>query len=128
MQRFLRPLFREPRFLGPGFLMRHCPMLGILLVCAACTPDYPLDREGTWRIPKVSSNEANLKVMVANPRDLIVGQTASGSVGSEAAPPVARLVTGTRTALPNLSSTTQLNVNVVPQSTAPAGNEAAQNE
>jgi hypothetical protein len=113
MQRFLRPRYH---------------MLGILLICTACTPDFPLDREGTWSIPKVSSNEANLKVMVANPRDLVVGQSASGSVGSEAAPPVGRLVTGKRTALPSLSSTTQLNVNVTPQSTAPAENGATQNE
>jgi len=110
------------------FLRSGCHLLGILLVCAACTPDYPLDRPGTWSIGKVSANDNNLRVMVANPRDLVVGQTASGTVGSEAAPPVGRLVTGKRTALPSLSSTTELNVNVPPPAAAQAGNEAAQNE
>jgi hypothetical protein len=108
--------------------MRHFFMPGIVLACGACTPDYPLDKPGTWSIPKVSSNDANLKVMVANPRDLVVGQAASGTVGSEAAPPVARLMTGKRTALPNLSSTSELNVTVTPPAAAPAENAAAQNE
>ena len=118
MQRFFRPRYHMSRY--------H--VLAILLGCVACTPDYPLDRPGTWSIGKVSANDANLKVMVANPRDLVVGQSASGTVGSEAAPPVGRLMTGKRTALPALSSTTQLNVTAAPPATAPAENGAAQNE
>ena len=38
----------------------------LLLLCAAgCTsemesPDYPIDKPGTWRIPETNANDANL--------------------------------------------------------------------
>ena len=49
----------------------------ILILLAACTD--PIDRPGTWN-PSAKSNDANLRVMVADPHDLVEGK------GQKAAP------------------------------------------
>jgi len=86
----------------------------LLLMVTACTPDYPFDRPGTWSLEKMgSANDANLRTMVANPRDLLAGAGESTSLGPEAAMPVHRLFTGRRAQLPAINT---LDVNVVPSS------------
>jgi hypothetical protein len=75
---------------------------------AACTPDYPMDKPGTWNVPAntLGSNDTNLRVMLVDPHDLIQGASADGSEGTEAATPVRKLVTGHRPALPNMDAST----------------------
>ncbi len=85
----------------------------ILIMLAACTD--PIDRPGTWN-PSAKSNDANLRVMVADPHDLVEGKGQNGSSGAEAAPPVAQLLTGRRYPLP-LENTSDLQS--APQSTPP---------
>jgi hypothetical protein len=82
-------------------------LLSLLLSLVACTPDYPMDKPGTWNIPpgQLGSNDANLRVMVVDPNDLTAGASAEGSEGTAAAPPVQRLVSGRRPALPDISGT-----------------------
>jgi hypothetical protein len=60
----------------------------ILLLLAACAD--PIDRPGTWN-PSAKSNDANLRVMIADPHDLVEGKGHEGSLGAEAAPGVTRL-------------------------------------
>jgi hypothetical protein len=74
--------------------------LVLLLPLAACTPDYPMDKAGTWHAPEVGANDKNLRIMLVNPQDLIAGTGEDNSLGSESAPPVHRLLTGNRTPLP----------------------------
>lgn len=78
----------------------------VLLAIAACTPDYPMDREGTWSLPEVTSNDRNLRAMVVNPQDLVAGRGDPNSLGVEASRPVTRVFTGNRAALPDLSAST----------------------
>jgi hypothetical protein len=80
----------------------------LLFALGACTPDYPLDRPGTWNVPSgtLGSNDTNLRAMVVDPRDLTEGASADGSEGYEAVAPVRRLITGRRPALPNLNAST----------------------
>jgi hypothetical protein len=80
----------------------------LLVPLGACTPDYPMDRPGTWNIPPgtLGSNDANLRAMVVDPRDLTEGASADGSEGYEAAPPVRKLIAGRRPALPNMNAST----------------------
>ena len=82
-------------------------LLPLLLSVGACSPDYPMDKPGTWNIPpgQLGSNDANLRVMIVDPNDLTAGVSADGSEGVEAAPPVQRLVSGRRPALPDTSGT-----------------------
>lgn len=64
--------------------------LPIILAVSGCTMvQDPMMREGTWH--PMDANAANLAAMVANPHDLVEGQSASGTLGPEAALPVARL-------------------------------------
>ena len=79
--------------------MRHVALL-LLLSAAACTPDYPMDKPGTWQIPQTSANDANLHTMIVNPHDLVAGAGESTTIGAEAGPPVHRLLTGQRYQLP----------------------------
>lgn len=76
--------------------------LPLLLPLGACSPDYPMDKAGTWNIPPgaLNANDANLRVMIVDPHDLTTGESAEGSEGTAAAPPVQRLVSGRRPALP----------------------------
>jgi hypothetical protein len=76
----------------------------LLLLCAAgCiheSPDYPMDKPGTWHLPETSANDANLRTMIVDPNDLVAGKGESTTIGVEAGPPVQRLVTGQRYPLP----------------------------
>jgi hypothetical protein len=76
------------------------------MLVTGCTPDLvdPIQRPGTWR--PVSDNDANLRVIVANPHDLVEGAGQGTSAGAEAAPPVARLLAGKRYPLPSLNAST----------------------
>jgi len=83
-----------------------------LLGLAACTPDHPFDKPGTWSLGppgSLNSNEANLRTMVINPNDLVVGQSEPGSMGAEASRPIRKLYAGQRQALPQ-NNTIQLQV------------------
>ena len=79
----------------------------VLLPLGACTPDYPMDKPGTWSLPPgtLGSNDANLRVMVVDPHDLTAGASADGSEGTAAAPPVQRLVSGRRPPLLDTNGT-----------------------
>jgi hypothetical protein len=72
----------------------------VLLPLGACTPDYPMDRPGTWSPPPVGANDANLRTMLVRPRDMIAGTGERNSTGAEAARPVRRLIAGKREPLP----------------------------
>ncbi|PPQ26559.1 hypothetical protein CCS01_29840 [Rhodopila globiformis] len=75
------------------------------LLLAGCTPDWPMDRPGTWSLDREpSANDANLRTMIVNPRDLVAGSGDDTGVGAEAARPVQRLFTGHRAALPAASA------------------------
>jgi hypothetical protein len=79
-------------------------LLGALLV-SGCNAPYLTDpylRPGTYNPTGV--NDANLRVMVANPHDLVEGEGAGASTGAEAAPPVARVLAGKRYPLPSLNA------------------------
>jgi|HubBroStandDraft_1064217.scaffolds.fasta_scaffold1574449_1 hypothetical protein len=82
-------------------------LLLLLLSLGACTPDYPMDKPGTWSLPPghLGSNDANLRVMLVDPNDLTAGASADGSEGVEAAPPVQRVVSGRRPALQDTNAT-----------------------
>lgn len=90
----------------------------LLLAVTSCTPDYPMDKPGTWSIDHYgSANDANLRAMVANPRDLVAGTGETTSLGPEAAQPVERLFTGKRPPLPDLNT---LDVATIPTEAQPA--------
>lgn len=73
----------------------------LLLVVAACTPDHPFDKPGTWHLSDgYSANDVNLRAMIVNPNDLIEGTGTKTALGSEASPPVRKLLTGHRAQLP----------------------------
>jgi hypothetical protein len=84
--------------------MKRWCCLVLLLLQAACAydPFDPFQRPGTW-VP-LGDNAANLRVMVANPHDLIEGAGEEKSLGAEAASPVDRLFSGKRYALPPLNA------------------------
>lgn len=90
----------------------------LLLLLAGCdgnplTGD-PMRQPGTWA--PTADNDANLRVMVADPRDLVAGRGEPTSPGSEAAPPVHLLLSGKRAPLPSTSASA-----IGDTSTAPAG-------
>jgi hypothetical protein len=70
----------------------------VFVLLASCTD--PMEQPGTWNVSTSHSNDANLRVMVANPHDLVKGMGQETSTGAEAAPPVARLLAGKRYPLP----------------------------
>ncbi len=75
-------------------------ILVALLALGACSPDQPFDKPGTWSLgDRPSDNDRNLQVMVVNPHDLVEGQSAPSGLGAEAAPPIARLLSGRRAPL-----------------------------
>ncbi len=61
----------------------------LLLPLAACSLTDPYEREGTWR--PGHSNDTNLRVMLADPADLVRGVDANGSNGRQATMAVVRL-------------------------------------
>ncbi len=63
--------------------------LPILLAACGADPGDPYTRAGTWRPERV--NDANLRAMVADPHDLIIGRDAPSTAGQTAAVAVARL-------------------------------------
>lgn len=87
-------------------MFRWRAFLVLLLPLAACanTPDYPMDRPGTWSPPAVGSNDKNLRTMIADPQDLVAGKGEANSRGTAAAAPVERLNTGKRLPLPTSES------------------------
>lgn len=101
--------------------MRRWPSLLLLLLAAGCSPDYPFDRPGTWSLQQSHANDANLRAMIVNPRDLVAGVGEAGTPAAEAAPPVRRLLTGKRYPLPQ-TSTLQVNLVGGPQQ-QPGGGE-----
>ena len=80
-------------------------LIGAVLL-SGCAYDLtdPYQRPGTYR--PFGDNDANLRVMVANPADLVEGSGPAGASGKEAAPPVARLLAGKRYPLPDLNAAT----------------------
>lgn len=104
--------------------VRRCCSLLALLALAGCSPNYPLDKPGTWSLEQSgSANDANLHAMVANPLDLVAGRGESGSLGAEAGRPVELLLSGKRQSLP---STDTLDVNLPSSSQSPGGGSAGQ--
>jgi hypothetical protein len=101
-------------------IMRPWTCLALLLALAGCTPDWPMDRAGTWRLGETGSNDANLRTMIVNPHDLVAGTGEATTLGPEAAAPVTRLLTGKRTPLPQ-SDVLQLGGSGTPQQQQPAG-------
>jgi hypothetical protein len=100
-------------------MFMRLPWFGLgLLLLAGCTPDYPLDREGTWSIPPVSANDANLRAQILNPQDLVSGHGEPNVLGTEAVPPVKSLFAGKRPPLPDLSAST---IYAVPSSSTGGG-------
>lgn len=77
--------------------MRPTYCLMLLLLAAGCGPLDPFERPHTWTA--LGSNDANLRMMVANPDDLSSGVDQPGSLSAEAARPVSRLLSGRRAPL-----------------------------
>ena len=90
--------------------MHRVPFLLLLLCAAGCTPDYPMDKPGTWHLPETSANDANLRTMVADPHDLVEGKGENTTIGVEAGPPVQRLFNGQPYPLPPTDS---LNIAII---------------
>jgi hypothetical protein len=100
--------------------MCHWRKILLLLPLVACTPDYPMDRPGTWSPGVVGTNDANLRTMLVNPRDLVAGAGEDTSTGAAAAAPVARLVAGKREPLP-ASNAAQFQIMAAPQAGGAGG-------
>ncbi len=100
--------------------MHRIGWLIVALLAAGCTPDAtdPFKRAGTWN--PVGDNDANLRVMVANPHDLVEGTGQGASAGAEAAPPVARVLAGKRYPLPSLNAAATVDLDTQQQQTGPA--------
>jgi hypothetical protein len=85
--------------------MRLIPVWIVCLLLAACARD-PVDNPGTWKVPPkgFTSNDENLRAMVVNPQDLVVGRGEQTSVGITSATAARRELTGRRPLLPNASA------------------------
>jgi hypothetical protein len=105
--------------------MHHSSWLIIALLVTACAPGTfdPTQRAGTWM--PAGDNDANLRIMVANPHDLVEGAGQGASAGAEAAPPVARLLAGKRYPLPSLNAST-IDISAAPQQQGANNPESAQ--
>jgi hypothetical protein len=92
-------------------------LIGVLLIagCDTYLTD-PYQRPGTYNPTGV--NDANLRVMVANPHDLVGGTGTGAGTGAQAAPPVARVLAGKRYPLPQLNAA---DVNIVTNQPAQQG-------
>lgn len=69
----------------------------LLLLMSGCADWGAFDQPGKWTADR--ANDANLRVMIANPNDLREGADGPGTLSAEAAPPVKRLFQGRRTPL-----------------------------
>lgn len=76
---------------------RSIVLLLLLLPLAACAE--PASRPGTWQ--PTGANEANLRAMVADPRDLTNGQAAGSADGAVVTAAVARYRAGKVRELPD---------------------------
>lgn len=105
--------------------MRQSRWLIIALLVTACAPDTfdPTRRAGTWM--PAGDNDANLRVMLVNPHDLIEGAGQKATVGAEAAPPVARLLAGKRYPLSTVDASA-IGASSQPQQQGPANPGSAQ--
>ncbi len=70
----------------------------LLLTLAGCDSSEQFEKPGSWKLPPTGqgSNDANLRTMIADPHDLIVGTSEPGSPAAEAVRPVDLLMTGQR--------------------------------
>ncbi len=86
-------------------VMRATLAILLLLAVTGCVDD-PFDKPGTWSLPPtgMGSNDANLRTMVVNPGDLVVGTGEDTSLGPLAARPVQELLTGRRRPLPSVNA------------------------
>lgn len=75
--------------------------LGVGLLVAGCGPQYEINRPGTWR--PTGANDYNLRAMIADPRDLAMGEAAATDRGNGATRAVIRLYTDRRRPLQNVS-------------------------
>jgi hypothetical protein len=101
-------------------------LIGALLVagCDSYLAD-PYQRPGTYNPTGV--NDANLRVMVANPHDLVEGTGTGASTGAQAGPPVARVLAGKRYPLPQLNAAdVDIISNQPPPQQGPANPNSAQ--
>jgi hypothetical protein len=72
-----------------GFKRRLASLACCAFALAGCQRTDPYVRDGLWR--PTNANDANLRAMVADPRDLQEGHGATSSSGDIAAAAVARL-------------------------------------
>jgi hypothetical protein len=98
-----------------------CLMFGLLV--AGCSHLDPFERPYTWS--PLGNNDANLRVMVADPNELNTGVEEPGSLSAEASPAVKRLLTGRRRPLP-ITSASQIGVSGAPQAEQPSGSDPSQ--
>lgn len=77
--------------------MKKTASLLLLLLVSACGDVGSYNQPGKWTAD--ASNDANLRVMVADPNDLREGVDAPGTLSAEAAPPIKRLLLGRRVPL-----------------------------
>lgn len=94
------------------------------LLLAGCAATDPLYREGLWH-PN-GANEANLRLMVAAPSDLVQGVAAVHSDGHGAARAVQRLRTGRVKPLPNVSISKVAPISEGAAPAAPAAGEGVE--
>ncbi len=69
----------------------------LLFFMSGCADPGAFDQPGKWTAD--GANEANLRIMVANPNDLREGNDGPGALSAEAALPVHRLFQGQRAPL-----------------------------
>lgn len=88
--------------------MRITPILVLCSLLSACAYD-PIDKPGTWRMPPkgLTSNDENLRAMLADPRDIVGGRGENSSIGVTSAAAVRRQLTNKRFPLP-ASATSRL--------------------
>ncbi len=84
----------------------------------------PYQRAGTWS--SIGANDANLRAMVADPKDLALGRGDERTLAVEAVPPVGRLLTGHRLPLSTESASGIGAETQTQASTAPGGPNVGQ--
>jgi hypothetical protein len=84
----------------------------LVVIVGGCAAQDPFNRPGTWA--PLGNNDANLRVMVADPNDLSTGVDGSGSLSAEASPAVKRLLAGHRRPIPVINASQIDSGNAVP--------------